>query len=67
MSCPGAVSGDNTEMEGGIRIQETDVCSDILIAVPTLVLRSGRKPVAGRGPILERDSRGQSMWIERAI
>jgi len=47
-----------------VRSQAADVGSNVQVGVPTATLWGGGKSVAGRGAVLEVNSRGQPMRIE---
>jgi len=59
-----AVGRHDSEMISCVGTQAADVGSDIPEGVPSLSLHSGGVPVAGRGAILERNTRSQAMRIE---
>ena len=54
-------------MIGRARTQAIDVHTDTLVGVPSLGPGGSGRAVAGRGPILEINSCGQSVRIDRPI
>src|ERR1051326_5901346 len=53
----------DAKMIRGARGEAADVCTHGLDGVPSLSLHRSRRTVAGREPILERNSRGYPMRI----
>jgi hypothetical protein len=66
-SSAGAVRRYDPEMIRGVRIQATDVGTNVLIRVPRLSLGGCCGSVAGRSSILKIHGRGQSVRMNRAV
>ena len=63
----GAIGRHSPEMIGGPRTQAIDVHTDTLVGIPSLGPGGSGRAVAGRGPILEVNSCGQSVRINRPV
>ena len=59
-----AVRSHDAEMISSMGSQAADISRDIPVRIATLTLHGRRVAVTGRRPPLERDSRGQPMWIQ---